>query len=242
MLCCAGRVTIGGWNLDARYPADAFAYLGRGAYLFLPSDHTVKRCTGTTWQFIQFIFAVEEIMSTTNTRAMSHPEGTTHCFILIQDTSMQSNNLACGKMNTLNVITDGDSPRGWQQYMLLHSPKSGLISRSKLPFIILCFGAGVLLGGTWNKIGLRMTSGYATFPKSQHFASAKADVDETAKSFLRKQSATDSLPIAWLMSFPVSTSIANFSVQYWTWIPEFNLTLQLKHLDSIYNLFRFVYE
>lgn len=109
--------------------------------------------------------------------------------------------------NNLKVATttNGDSPKACkhQRYVLLHSPKAGLLSRSMLPFVILFFGAGVLLGGTWTKLGLRMTP--ATWPTSKHStagASGKANINETTTTF---QSA-NVLPIAWLMSFPVSWS------------------------------------
>ena len=117
-------------------------------------------------------------------------------------------------MNELNVITDGDSPRGWQRYVLLHSPKTGLVSRSKLPFVFLYFGLGLIIGGTLNQIGMRTTPGCVTFPTIQPNAHAEINVDKKANSFRgREHSVTDSFPVAWLMSFPVSTSVTNCFVR-----------------------------
>ena len=107
-------------------------------------------------------------------------------------------------MNTLDLKVDttcDDSPRGWQEYLLLHSPKAGLLSgSSKLTFIILFFGAGVLIGSTCSKIGSQMVPGRATFPTSKRVAY----MDGTNDSYLRKKSTNETLPIAWLMSFPNS--------------------------------------
>ncbi len=100
----------------------------------------------------------------------------------------------------LKVVTDEDSPRGWE-YALLHSPKSSLLSSAKLPFMILFFGAGVFLGTTWNKAAY-----FAALPKDDHVSFGQTstgvavDVD---RSYFRTAGANKTLPIAWLMSFPV---------------------------------------
>ena len=49
----------------------------------------------------------------------------------------------------LDIDTNNSSPRGWQ-YVLLNSPRSK-VQPSCLPFLILFFGVGFLLGSTmWN--------------------------------------------------------------------------------------------
>ena len=116
------------------------------------------------------------------------------------------------KVNTANTV-DVDSPR-WR-YVLLHSPKAALLSPSALPFLVIFFGAGFIIGGTWNKVGTRMmttsTSAGTPLPKSKHITSSvwanNMDVnfvDDGSSSYLRKIKPDVALPIAWLMSFPVS--------------------------------------
>ena len=116
-------------------------------------------------------------------------------------------------MNTLslNVSTDGESPRGWQQYMLLQSPKAGFLSKSKLPFIILFFGAGLLVGATWSKHGLEAAPRDSAMAKRKHLLTSTADtyddVDETTDTnHLRGHGTDGHFPLAWLMSFPVSNA------------------------------------
>lgn len=109
-------------------------------------------------------------------------------------------------MNTLYVTTSGDSPRGRQQYMSLHSP-TGVSSRPTLPFLVLAFLSGVLLSGTWNKLRLPTS-------RKNSFKFPRIAADETAGSLLRSPNATGSLPIAWLMSFPNSgTSYTSYLVR-----------------------------
>ena len=116
------------------------------------------------------------------------------------------------KVNTANTV-DVDSPR-WR-YVLLHSPKAALLSPSALPFLVIFFGAGFIIGGTWNKVGTRMmttsTSAGTPLPKTKHITSSvwanNMDVnfvDDGSSSYLRKIKPDVALPIAWLMSFPVS--------------------------------------
>ena len=116
------------------------------------------------------------------------------------------------RVNTANT-TDVDSPRGWR-YVLLHSPKAALLSPSAIPFLVVFFGTGFIIGGTWNKVGTRMmtsTSAGTPLPKSKHITSSVWSnnlnanfVDDGSSSYLRKIKPDVALPVAWLMSFPVS--------------------------------------
>lgn len=88
-------------------------------------------------------------------------------------------------MNALGFYTN----RGWEssrgRYELVQSPKGTLIlSPSTIPFLVLLFSAGLFLGRMWINVGtLPALDGYSTNNNA-------------------------SLPIAWLMSFPVSVITA----------------------------------
>jgi len=151
------------------------------------------------------------------------------CFLWNKALSLFSNYtfidllVACGKMtkqrvNTLEATSASD---GKQKYKMRTIPRA---PGQNFSFMILFFGAGVLLGGTWSRLSLLMNPNCATFPNARHDGSAQtADhekemavqekstesaamaVDETAeKSSLRGYSGTGAFPIAWLMSFPNS--------------------------------------
>ena len=114
-------------------------------------------------------------------------------------------------MNTLDlkVVTDGDSPRGWQKYTLLHSPKAGFLPRSsKLAFIILFFAVGILLGETWNELGTPAApSDVEPAPENLKATPDMVYSAVTDKSYIRMKRTSVDLPLAWLMSFPVSTAV-----------------------------------
>ena len=86
-------------------------------------------------------------------------------------------------MDLLIATADGETPRGWR-CKLLNSPKS-IPSPTELPFLILFFGTGLFLGGTWNEIGPRVVL-CETLAQSKHgvstsaYASASKIVMETS--------------------------------------------------------------
>ena len=84
-------------------------------------------------------------------------------------------------MNVLGFYTNRDWESSRGRYELVHSPKGSLLlSPSAIPFLVLLFSAGIFLGRTWINVGtLPALDGYSTNNNA-------------------------SLPIAWLMSFPVS--------------------------------------
>ena len=84
-------------------------------------------------------------------------------------------------MNALGFYTNRDWESSRGRYELVHSPKGTLIlSPSTIPFLVLLFSAGIFLGRAWINVGtLPALDGYSTNNNA-------------------------SLPIAWLMSFPVS--------------------------------------
>jgi hypothetical protein len=117
-------------------------------------------------------------------------------------------------------IVNGDSPKGRQQYTLLHSPKSGSAIPPKLPFLItLSLVLGLILGGTWNKMNAptdlctqstRNASSVDEYVLRNHYADGSlsrlsGNTSMTrGDSQLRNSNANSALSIAWLMSFPVS--------------------------------------
>ena len=122
-------------------------------------------------------------------------------------------------MNTLDlkVVTDGDSPQGWNKYTLLHSRKSGILQRSsKLAFIILFLGIGALLNYTRNELGSSAALNDATaLPESLKATPVEVYTPVTTdKSYLRMKHTSVDLPLAWLMSFPVSTDIEVCCTKY----------------------------
>ena len=116
----------------------------------------------------------------------------------------------------LKVATDGDSPRGWHKYTLLHSPKAGILPRSsKLAVMILFLGVGALLHYTRNELGSAVaTNDTAALPESLDATPVKVYTPVTTnKSYLRMKHTSVDLPLAWLMSFPVSRDIVVYFVR-----------------------------
>lgn len=122
-------------------------------------------------------------------------------------------------------ITNGESPRGRHQYMLLHTPKSGgtAIHPKLTVLVILSLAIGVILGGTWYKIDARTdpctqsTRGVVSIGdyllRSQHangtLSTTWGNTSVTrGDSQLRNPNVDTALSIAWLMSFPVSYSLS----------------------------------
>ncbi len=155
-------------------------------------------------------FTADELSSScerkrTNATAMSH--NIPYYFRLAQKmTSMY-----------MKSIPNAESPRGRQQYTLLHSPKSGIVY-PKVPFlVILSLGFGFFIGGTWNKISARTDPCTKTIRdiesidnkqlrKQAGNGSLSVAWDDSAMrdySQLRTSTSNTSLSIAWLMSFPV---------------------------------------
>jgi len=108
----------------------------------------------------------------------------------------------------LNINTDGgsplsdSSPRGWR-YVLLHSPRNG--GSSALPLLVLFFGVGLLLGGNinWYKPNTNMNSGDIQYQQHSNLSGSIHEQQEdhhVTPVGGRKRS----LPLCWLMSFPVS--------------------------------------
>jgi hypothetical protein len=110
----------------------------------------------------------------------------------------------CGKMNTTeSKATDGVSPCGQRQYMLLHSPKAGIPSKSKLPFLILFIGVGIVVTRSWSDISARMIPGCSALPKSEPITYTES-IERQEDAHIRKHTANASRPLIWLMSFPAS--------------------------------------
>jgi hypothetical protein len=110
-------------------------------------------------------------------------------------------------MNTESKAIVVTSPSGGrQQYMLLRSPKAGIPSnyKSKLPFLVLFIGVGVVVSRSWSFIGARMNPGCSTLPKSDEIAYVES-TERQDESDIQKRTANVSLPLIWLMSFPAST-------------------------------------
>ncbi|KAL9188554.1 hypothetical protein ACHAXT_006932 [Thalassiosira profunda] len=140
--------------------------------------------------------------------------------------------------SSFNVITEADSPRAASpRYMLLHSQKAGLLSRSTLPFFLIAIGTGVLLSATWNKLGI-VGSNCPSLTGSKNDAVSSAEIvgltgslargqnsnssfratdgrqNDLTDSLARDKSSNSSFPIAWLMSFPNSgTSYTSYLVR-----------------------------
>jgi hypothetical protein len=102
-------------------------------------------------------------------------------------------------------------------YTLLNTPKAAgvvVLSSSsrwlKIPCCLVLFiGIGILIGRSWTDIlGARMIPGCTTQQKNGRHANYDVEDDEYPKDnviSLRKHAVANvSLPIVWLMSFPVS--------------------------------------
>ena len=108
---------------------------------------------------------------------------------------------------SINTNSSSSSPKGWR-YVLLTSPKSKLkLSPLNLPFLMIFLGVGFLLGGTmWNN----------TISEQRHIETNK---DMTVSGSIREQQKDHhvtpvdgrkgSLPLCWLMSFPVSNVLCD---------------------------------
>jgi hypothetical protein len=110
------------------------------------------------------------------------------------------------KMNaTESKASNGVSSSQRQQYALLNSPKAGVPSKSKLPFVILFIGIGIVVSLSWSDIGARMIPVCLTLPKSEHIAYDE-NIERQDGAHIRKHTANVSLPLIWLMSFPASAT------------------------------------
>ena len=120
-------------------------------------------------------------------------------------------------MNMSVNTADGGSPssRGSRSpsgfYHLIQSPRATqILSPSNLPFLIIFFGAGFLIGGTWSRLGTHLqhdsnvVSVAHTHTTMSSLSLAMDSGTTNVNSYLRKPKTNVSLPIAWLMSFPVS--------------------------------------
>lgn len=99
----------------------------------------------------------------------------------------------------LSINTNNSSPRGWR-YVLLTSPKSKLkLSPLNLPFLMIFLGVGFLLGGTmWNN----------TISDQRHIKTNKdMTVSGEDHHVTPVEGRKGSLPLCWLMSFPVSIPV-----------------------------------
>jgi hypothetical protein len=131
-------------------------------------------------------------------------------------------------MNTTgSKATNGVSPSQRQQYTLLNSPKAGVPSTSKLPFVILMIGVGIVVSLSWSDIGARMIPGCSTLPKSEHIAYDES-IERQDGAHIRKHTANVSLPLIWLMSFPAS---ATFVLR----VDDEVLAYSFKHILSSYS-------
>jgi hypothetical protein len=111
------------------------------------------------------------------------------------------------KMNaTEPKASNGVSSSQRQQYTLLNSPKAGVPSKSKLPFVILFIGVGIIISLSWSDIGARMIPVCSTLPKSEHIAYDES-IERQDGAHIRKHTANVSLPLIWLMSFPASATL-----------------------------------
>lgn len=139
----------------------------------------------------------------------------------------------------LNINTEGSSsPKGWR-YVLLHSPRNKL-QPVTLPFLIIFFGVGFLLGGTvwsntssgqhWYKPntkyslktdphrvggGMVWSSGDIQYQQHSNTSGTQAVVSSKTGIPNQEDKKGGSLPLCWLMSFPVSIHIlCHISVRY----------------------------
>ena len=123
-------------------------------------------------------------------------------------------------INTSSSPKEGSSPRGWR-YVLLHSPRNG--GSSALPLLVLFFGVGLLLGSTmWGTIS----------SEQQHI---KITTTSASNSADYTGSRNGSLPLCWLMSFPVSDWCMSCALYIWIshmHLPHYRI---VEHLIPVYS-------
>ena len=113
-------------------------------------------------------------------------------------------------MNMIVNTADGGSPssRGSRSpsgfYHLIQSPRATqILSPSNLPFLIIFFGAGFLIGGTWSRFGKHLQPDSSVVSVAHtHTTMSSLAMDSGTTNVKPKTNV--SLPLAWLMSFPVS--------------------------------------